>query len=135
MWRRRAARKGVEAGELVDSEVLAGGCRPTALGAHMLGYVRHLMGLLSVVYHLLISPLGVLVVGGIVVRVLGVHGLLGRVGAMAVHGIGRLVLIEVGVELLRGVGGRPGSLLLLDGVGVGLLVGHGVGGLLVIGGR
>ena len=135
MWRGRAARKGVEAGELVDSEVVSGGRSPTALGAHMWGYVGHLMGLLSVVHHLLISPLGVLVVGGVVIRILSVHLLLGRVGAMAVHGIGRLVLVEVGVELLRGVGGRPGSLLLLDGVGVGLLVGHGVGGLLVIGGR
>lgn len=132
MWRGRAAREGIEARELVDSKVIAGGRRPTALGAHMWGYVGHLMGL-SVVQHLLISPLSVLVAGGVVVRVLSVHLLLlGRVCAVGVDRIRGLVLIKVGVELLGRVGGGPGSLLLLDGVGVGLLVGDGVGRLLVI---
>lgn len=136
MWRRCAAREGVEARELVDGKVVAGRGRPAALGADMLGDVGHLMGLLSVVDHLLISPLSVLVVGGVVVRVLGVDLLLVRVGAVWVDRIGRLVLIKVGVELLGRVGGRPGSLLLLlDRVRVGLLVGHGVGRLLVIGRR
>ena len=79
MWRRRAARKGVEAGELVDSEVVSGGRRPTALGAHMWGYVGHLMGLLSVVHHLLISPLGELGISWVVIWRLSMHLALGRV--------------------------------------------------------
>ena len=79
------------------------------------------MRLLSVVHHLLVGPLSELGIGGVVVGHLSLLG----VSRMAVHGIRLLmgILIEGGVELLGGR--RPCRLLLLDGVGVRLLLGHG----------
>ena len=120
MWRRRAARKGVEAGELVDSEVVSGGRRPTALGAHMWGYVGHLMGLLSVVHHLLISPLCKLGIGRIVI---GGLDLVWRRVRTTVERVGLLmrILVESGVELLL-LSGIPTSLLLLDRIRIRLLL-------------
>ena len=80
-----------------------------------------LLLLLSVEHHLLVRPLGELSVGGVVIG----HLALLWMGGVGMHGVGLLmgILIEGRVELLGR--GRPCRLLLLDGIRVRLLLGHG----------
>lgn len=80
------------------------------------------MGLvLSVEHHLLVGPLSELGIGRVIIGDLALL----RMSLVAVDGVGLLmgVLIEGRVELLGWRG--PRGLLLLDGVGVWLLLGHG----------
>lgn len=124
--RRRAAGEGTESGYGALTEIVGRrvSTTPTPLAAR-LRHLRHLMGLVE--QHLLVGPLRKLGVGWVVV----LHLPLLWVTGMSVHGVRLLmgILIELGVKLLRG--GRPsgllllGRLLLLDGVGVWLLLGHG----------
>ena len=80
----------------------------------------HLMSLVSVEHHLLISPLSKLGIGGVVV---GVLELVGRRMGTAVERVGLLmrILVESGVELLL-LSGIPTSLLLLDRIRIRLLL-------------
>ena len=122
MGRRRSTREWTEARHGRLAKVV--GCRVAAVAPSLRTHgrhLRHLMRLLSVVHHLLVGPLSELGIGGVVVGHLSLLG----VSRMAVHGIRLLmgILIEGGVELLGGR--RPCRLLLLDGVGVRLLLGHG----------
>lgn len=121
----RATREGAKACHWTVREVF--GCRvgaaTCALGTHG-RHLGHLMGLLlGVEHHLLVRPLGELSVGGVVIG----HLALLWMGGVGMHGVGLLmgILIEGGVELLWGLGPWGGGLLLLDGVGVRLLLGHG----------
>ena len=122
-WRRRATRERAEARHRTLSKVvrIRTGAVAPSLATHAI-HLGHLVRLLlSVEHHLLVGPLSELGVGGVVVGHLSLLG----VSRMAVHGIRLLMgmLIEGGVELLGGR--RPCRLLLLDGVGVRLLLGHG----------
>ena len=93
-----------------------------------MGRLWLLLLLLRVEHHLLIGPLGELSVGGVIIGHLPLLGM----GRMTVHGVRLLmgILIEGGVELLGGR--RPCRLLLLDGVGVRLLLGHGGRGMRMV---
>ena len=88
------------------------------------------MGLLGVEHHLLVGPLGELSVGGVVIGHLTLLGM----AWVGMHGVGLLmgILIEGGVELLWGLRPWSGGLLLLDGVGVWLLAGHGGRGMRMV---
>ena len=118
-WRRRATGERAEAGHRTLSKVVRIGTGAVApsLATHAI-HLGHLVRLLlSVEHHLLVGPLSELGVGGVVVG----HLSLGRMGGMAMHGVGLLmgILIEGRVELLGR--GRPCRLLLLDGIRVRLL--------------
>ena len=76
-----------------------------------------LVVLLGVKHHLLICPLGKLVVGSVIERI-GAH--LGLMTLMDVGGVGRSVLIEA--RVVGSVGGGPACLLLLYRVGIRLLL-------------
>ena len=82
----------------------------------MLAVDGDLVVLLGVKHHLLICPLGKLVVG--VIERSGVH--LGLMTLMHVGGVGRSVLVETGV--VGSVGWGPGCLLLLHRVWIRLLL-------------
>lgn len=79
------------------------------------------MCLVCVEHHLLISPLGSeLCIGRVIIGIWSVHLTLSRV-----HRIRLLVmiLVEGGIKVLRAVwGGVPGSLLLLNGIRIWLLL-------------
>ena len=75
------------------------------------------MVLLGVEHHLLVCPLGELVVGGVIERI-GVH--LGLMTLMHVGGMRRSVLIKA--RVVGSVGRGPARLLLLHGVWIRLLL-------------
>ena len=83
----------------------------------MLAVHGDLVVLLGVEHHLLIRPLGKLVVGSVVERIWA-H--LGLMTLMDVGGMGRSVLVEA--RVVGSVGGGPARLLLLYRVGIRLLL-------------
>ena len=83
----------------------------------MLAVHGDLVVLLGVKHHLLICPLGKLVVGSVIERI-GVH--LGLMTLVHVRGVGRGVLVES--RVVGSVGGGPVCLLLLHRVGIRLLL-------------
>lgn len=133
---RRTAREEVVIRYRVGREVLAGSGASTTCTTTLSRDVGHLMSVLRIVHHLLISPLLELGIGRIVVRVLGMDLSWRRV---AVHDVRLLVrvLVEGRVKLLLRMWRGPPCLLLLYRVWIRLLLGHGGRrwGVIVGGGR